>query len=47
MTRPTDPPENRASVISATTIPRSRHSVVMREVGSSISGMPGAPLGPS
>jgi len=47
MTSPTDPPEKRASVIRATTMPRSRHSVVMREVGSSISGMPGAPLGPS
>ena len=47
MTRPTEPPEKRASVISATTMPRSRQSAVMREVGSSISGMPGAPLGPS
>ena len=47
ITSPTDPPEKRASVISATTMPRSRQSVVMRDVGSSISGMPGAPLGPS
>jgi len=39
MTKPTEPPEKRASVISATTMPRSRHSAVMREVGSSISGI--------
>ena len=47
MTSPTDPPENRASVISAIVILRWRHSAVIREVGSSSSGMPGAPRGPS
>ena len=47
MTSPTDPPEKRASVISAMVMPRRRHSAVMRDVGSSSSGMPGAPRGPS
>ena len=47
ITKPTEPPENLPSVISPTTILFSRQRVVIRDVESSISGMPGAPLGPS
>ncbi len=47
ITRPTDPPEKRASVMSAMVMCRCRHRAVIREVGSSSSGMPGAPRGPS
>ena len=41
------PPENRPSVIKPTIMFLSRQSVVILEVESSISGIPGAPLGPS
>ena len=41
ITSPTDPPENRASVMRAMVMWRWRHSAVIREVGSSSSGMPG------
>ena len=47
MTSPTEPPEKRASVIKPIVMPFWRQSVVIRDVGSSISGMPGAPRGPS
>ena len=47
ITSPTDPPEKRPSVISAITIPLSRHKVVILDVESSISGIPGPPTGPS
>ena len=47
ITSPTDPPEKRASVISAMVMSRWRQSAVMRDVGSGISGIPGAPRGPS
>ena len=47
MTSPTDPPENRASVIRAIVMFCWRHKVVIFDVGSSISGIPGAPRGPS
>ena len=43
MTRPTDPPENRASVMRAIVMSRWRHKLVIFDVGSSISGIPGRP----
>jgi len=45
MIKPWDPPENRPSVISATSLPRPAPMIAL--VGVSISGMPGPPLGPS
>ena len=47
MTRPTEPPEKRPSVINPTIIFLSLHKVVILEVESSISGIPGPPTGPS
>ena len=43
--KPCDPPEKRPSVIKATSLPSP--APMMAEVGVSISGMPGPPLGPS
>ena len=43
--KPCEPPEKRPSVISATSLPKP--APMMAEVGVSISGMPGPPLGPS
>ena len=43
-TMPQVPPEKRPSVISATDSPSP--APMIAEVGASISGMPGAPLGP-
>lgn len=45
MMKPCDPPENLPSVMRATSLPRP--SPIMTEVGVSISGIPGPPLGPS
>ncbi len=45
MDRPEVPPENRPSVISAQALPRPRP--FRKDVGYSISCMPGPPLGPS
>ena len=42
---PLDAPENRPSVINPTLAPRPRPTIC--EVGASISGIPGPPLGPS
>ena len=47
ITKPIDPPEKRASVISRYVRFRWRQSAVIRDVGSSSSGIPGAPRGPS
>ena len=45
MMKPWEPPENLPSVISATSLPKP--APMIAEVGVSISGMPGPPLGPS
>mmetsp|Transcript_21366 Transcript_21366/g.39993 ORF Transcript_21366/g.39993 Transcript_21366/m.39993 type:complete len:324 (-) Transcript_21366:35-1006(-) len=45
MMNPCEPPENRPSVIRATSLPRPAPMITL--VGVSISGMPGPPLGPS
>ena len=45
MTKPCEPPEKRPSVMSAHSLPSP--APMMADVGVSISGMPGPPLGPS
>ena len=47
MTKPTEPPEKRPSVIKPTIIFFSLHRAVILEVESNISGIPGPPTGPS
>ncbi|MNI61926.1 hypothetical protein D3C73_1172180 [compost metagenome] len=44
-TKPCVPPEKRPSVMSATDLPNP--APIINEVGLSISGIPGAPIGPS